>query len=240
MPIDGSDPVANYRAIRAELEQYSPALANRPEILVLTKMDLTGAPEAADRIAAELCREPMAISAVTGRGLPALIARITELLAVEEAASPTTRDRRRGLRRYWCREGADGRRRCAIVVDIGNTRIKWGRLDEAGAIASRQAWTIASDAAGMGRGARRWAARAASAWAISSVNPPVAEALRPAGWARGRSANRDGIARRRTCRLRCESASRTAPGPIAPWRCWPPARSTARAARASSSRAGRR
>src|SRR5471032_3340570 len=42
LPIDGSDPVANYRAIRGELEQYSPALANRPEVLVLTKMDLTG------------------------------------------------------------------------------------------------------------------------------------------------------------------------------------------------------
>jgi GTPase len=84
MPMDGSDPVANYRAIRAELEQYSPALANRPEILVLTKLDLTGAQEAADRIAAELCRDPMAISAVTGRGLPTLIARITEHLAKEE------------------------------------------------------------------------------------------------------------------------------------------------------------
>ena len=79
-PIDGSDPVANYRAIRGELEQYSPALANRPEVLVLTKMDLTGAPEAALRIAAELDREPLAISAVTGRGLPTLIAQITKHL----------------------------------------------------------------------------------------------------------------------------------------------------------------
>ena len=51
IPIDGSDPVANYRTIRRELEQYSPALAERPELLVVTKMDLTGADEAsrADR-----------------------------------------------------------------------------------------------------------------------------------------------------------------------------------------------
>ena len=43
VPIDGSDPVENYRTIRHELEQYSPALAERPELLVVTKMDLTGA-----------------------------------------------------------------------------------------------------------------------------------------------------------------------------------------------------
>ena len=81
MPIDGSDPVANYRAIRGELEQYSPALATRPELLVLTKMDLTGAPEAAAWIASELGREPLVISAVTGRGLPVLLGRVVEMLA---------------------------------------------------------------------------------------------------------------------------------------------------------------
>ena len=51
IPADGSDPVANYRTIRQELEQYSPALAQRPEFLVVTKMDLTGAAEARARIA---------------------------------------------------------------------------------------------------------------------------------------------------------------------------------------------
>src|SRR5580692_7817315 len=45
VPGDGSDPVANYRVIRQELERYSPALAQRPELLVVTKMDLTGADE---------------------------------------------------------------------------------------------------------------------------------------------------------------------------------------------------
>src|SRR5690606_31788851 len=69
VPIDGSDPVENYRAIRHELEQYSPALATRPEILVLTKLDVTGAEEQVDRVGRELCREPLTISAVTGRGI---------------------------------------------------------------------------------------------------------------------------------------------------------------------------
>ena len=80
VPVDGSDPVANYRTIRHELEHYSPALASRPEVLVVTKLDLTGADEARERIAAELCREVLPISAVTGKGIPALVHRIADLL----------------------------------------------------------------------------------------------------------------------------------------------------------------
>ncbi len=81
MPTDGSDPAANYRTIRRELEFYSPALARRPELLVLTKMDMTGGALAAERVAAELCREALTISAVTGQGIPPLIHRIAEMLA---------------------------------------------------------------------------------------------------------------------------------------------------------------
>ncbi len=80
VPADGSDPVANYRTIRSELEAYSPALAARPELLVVTKLDLTGSAEARERITAELCREVLPISAVTGKGIPPLIHRIGTLL----------------------------------------------------------------------------------------------------------------------------------------------------------------
>ncbi len=79
-PIDGSDPVANYRGIRRELELYSPALAARPELILVTKLDLTGSDAARERIAAELCREVIPISAVTGKGIPTLVHRIGELL----------------------------------------------------------------------------------------------------------------------------------------------------------------
>jgi GTP-binding protein len=79
-PIDGSDPVSNYRGIRQELELYSPALAARPELIVVTKLDVTGSPAAAERIGLELCREVIAISAVTGKGIPTLVHRIGELL----------------------------------------------------------------------------------------------------------------------------------------------------------------
>ena len=80
VPVDGSDPVANYRAIRYELELYSPALAARPELLIVTKLDLTGSDAARERISAELCREVIPISAVTGKGIPPLVHRIGELL----------------------------------------------------------------------------------------------------------------------------------------------------------------
>ena len=80
VPLDGSDPVANYRAIRKELELYSPALANRPELLVVTKLDMTGSTEAAERIQHELCREALTISAVSGKGIPQLIHRVADML----------------------------------------------------------------------------------------------------------------------------------------------------------------
>jgi GTP-binding protein len=93
-PSDGSDPLANYRTIRQELERYSPALAGRPELLVVTKMDLTGAEDARARIARELDRDVMAISAVTGLGIPALLHRIAdrleELPAAQRAAPLAT------------------------------------------------------------------------------------------------------------------------------------------------------
>lgn len=44
-PEDGSDPAENHRAIRAELEAYSPDLARKPEVLAVSKLDLVGGPE---------------------------------------------------------------------------------------------------------------------------------------------------------------------------------------------------
>ena len=79
-PLDGSDPATNYRAIRRELELYSPALAARPEIVLATKLDLTSSAEARERLGAELGGEVLAISSVTGRGLPELVRRIAEAL----------------------------------------------------------------------------------------------------------------------------------------------------------------
>jgi GTPase len=94
MPTDGSDPLANYRTIRSELEHYSPALANRPELLVVTKLDVTGAEESAERIARELGQTPLLISAVTGQGLPQLLHKIADLIdqlpaTLDEVVAPS-------------------------------------------------------------------------------------------------------------------------------------------------------
>jgi GTP-binding protein len=80
MPSDGTDPLQNYRTIRNELARYSPALADRPELLVLTKMDVTGSAQVRARISGELNRDVLAISAVTGQGIPELIHSIVELM----------------------------------------------------------------------------------------------------------------------------------------------------------------
>ena len=85
-PPDGSDPLDNYRAIREELRFHSELLANKPEIVAATKMDLHGAQDGLDQLQAELPVDVLPISAVTGQGLRALIGRILRML--READEP--------------------------------------------------------------------------------------------------------------------------------------------------------
>ncbi len=80
----GADPVEDYREIRRELAEYSPALAQKPEIVVANKMDLTGAEDAADRIRRQLGLEVFGISAVTGQGLEPLTERIWQVLSEQD------------------------------------------------------------------------------------------------------------------------------------------------------------
>ena len=69
MPTDGSDAVANYWAIRKELEEYSAGLAKKDEVIVANKTDLDPEGEIVKRMRDELGRELYAISAVTGEGV---------------------------------------------------------------------------------------------------------------------------------------------------------------------------
>ena len=92
-PADGSDPLANYRVVRGELEQYDGDLGRRPEIVAVTKAELPGAADVRQRLADELGREVLAISAVTGQGLDRLLRAIVATLdeqARQNAASPST------------------------------------------------------------------------------------------------------------------------------------------------------
>ena len=77
-------PAHRYAVIRGELEEYSPALAQKPEVIVASKMDLSGAEDRAAGLAAEIGRPVTNISAVTGKGLPAMLrALVRELDSAE-------------------------------------------------------------------------------------------------------------------------------------------------------------
>lgn len=80
-PADESDPWTNYQTIREELRLYSEALAKRPEIVVMTKMDLTGADEAKAKFEEQLGRPVLAISSVTGKGMNQLMHQVADRLA---------------------------------------------------------------------------------------------------------------------------------------------------------------
>ncbi len=91
-PVDGSDPVANYHAIRQELRLHSAALAARPELVAANKMDLKGAEAGLARLRDVMEAEVLPISALTGRGVPELLERVEELvraLRAEPESRPT-------------------------------------------------------------------------------------------------------------------------------------------------------
>jgi GTP-binding protein len=72
---EGRDPIEDYEAINAELRQYSPALAERPQLVAANKLDLDPEGEALSRFRAYLAEKGLPlyeISAATGAGLRAL------------------------------------------------------------------------------------------------------------------------------------------------------------------------
>ncbi|MGH2724903.1 MAG: GTPase ObgE [Actinomycetota bacterium] len=75
----GEDPVADLATVRAEVEAYDPDLAARPWLVVATKSDLVDAAER-DRRAGVLrgAGETVVVSGVTGEGIDALAARLSE------------------------------------------------------------------------------------------------------------------------------------------------------------------
>jgi GTP-binding protein len=79
-PPDSGDPLENYRTVRRELELHDPRLAEKPEVVAVSKSELTGSDQVRDRLERELGRDVLAISAVTGQGLSRLVAAIVERL----------------------------------------------------------------------------------------------------------------------------------------------------------------
>ena len=87
------DALDNFQLINNELNRYDAALAQKPQIVVVTKIDIPEVREQADRIKAhfEACGYPtFMISAVTGEGVRELVEAVgQELDARRESESPT-------------------------------------------------------------------------------------------------------------------------------------------------------
>ena len=94
-PPEGSPaPVEAYRMIRAELEKYSPVLAERRELIVGTKMDLTDAEEALAEFQRQVDGPVLSMSAVSGFGLRAFTEQMwaqIEEARVDEQRQPKAR-----------------------------------------------------------------------------------------------------------------------------------------------------
>jgi GTP-binding protein len=80
-PTDDSDPLHNYQMIRRELELYGHGLTEKPEIVAVSKAELTGSDEVRRRLEEALGKEVLAISAVTGQGLAQLVRGVSASLA---------------------------------------------------------------------------------------------------------------------------------------------------------------
>lgn len=92
-PLPGqTTPTEAYRIIRNELQKYSQVLADKPELIVANKIDLSDNTDAVDELREGLQEmgiaedEVMAISAVTGRGLEPLGRRLWEMVLAARSA----------------------------------------------------------------------------------------------------------------------------------------------------------
>lgn len=80
----GRDPVADYEAINRELENYNPELAERPQIVVATKLDALDEPERLEALRQKAAADDkrfFAISAIARQGTKELIYTVAEKLA---------------------------------------------------------------------------------------------------------------------------------------------------------------
>ncbi|MDQ1301784.1 MAG: GTPase, partial [Chloroflexota bacterium] len=79
------DPLGDYEAVNLELALFNPELADKPQVVVLNKLDLPEVraawPELARRLAAAGATEPLAISAATGEGVQPVLRCAADLLA---------------------------------------------------------------------------------------------------------------------------------------------------------------
>ena len=156
--VDGSspDPLADVDAVNGELSQYSEALADRPQLVVVNKIDLPEVEERISELKVVFGRRgvtPLFLSAAERRGTDELVQRLVEQLAVREEEEerlpeevPTIKPQPLGRRFNIQREGdgfrVGGERVVAFVemmplgVEEGRQELWWrlGRWGVSGAL----------------------------------------------------------------------------------------------------------
>ena len=96
-PSDGSDPAENYRAIRRELDAFSPTLGAKREIVAANKVDLSIDDEALEKLRRDLPDVDLfPISGVSRQGVESLLEKLwiylAELKTNEEAVGPASKE----------------------------------------------------------------------------------------------------------------------------------------------------
>ncbi|MCF8024701.1 MAG: GTPase ObgE [Desulfobacteraceae bacterium] len=85
--LEPENPLASYEAVNKELAGFSPELLEKPQILVLNKMDLPQASDAAKRFVRSAGDLPVyEISAATGKGVDLLVNALNEMVNTREEA----------------------------------------------------------------------------------------------------------------------------------------------------------
>src|SRR2546429_24063 len=80
VPVDSPDPQAPYELLRREAALYSPDLAAKPHVVVLTKRDLAPPPARLPVLRTQAGAPVVAVSAVTRQGIPELMETLWQAL----------------------------------------------------------------------------------------------------------------------------------------------------------------
>src|SRR5579863_10425654 len=86
-----------YQTVRAELEAYGGGLADKPEVVALTKADALGADEIKEQVAAlqhAIKKDPLVISAISGAGIAEVLRALLKVIdqARHRAVAPSSLD----------------------------------------------------------------------------------------------------------------------------------------------------
>jgi len=77
---EGRDPYEDYKIIRKELENFSPKLLNKKEVIIANKMDIEGSHENLEKFKKQVNKEVYEISAINNQNLDTIINVLSDLV----------------------------------------------------------------------------------------------------------------------------------------------------------------